>query len=75
MTGSFQPAVRIDNPHNRVIAYGAPTRIRMADGRIYCASWNRPQWRDVVAHRWIDALPADAAAALRQAQDEATDAR
>lgn len=62
---------RIDNPHNRPIPNGAPTRIIMPDGRMYYASWSRPEWRDIRNNCWIDELPADAAAALNTARRDA----
>jgi hypothetical protein len=71
MDSSTATTARVDNPHNVVIAQGSPTRIRMADGRMFYASWGRDEWRDVRNNRWIDArdLPADATDALVAARD------
>jgi hypothetical protein len=60
--------LHVHNPHNKPIEKGSPTRIRMPDGRMYFASWGRPEWRDVRNNCWIAELPADAAIALDHAR-------
>lgn len=67
-----ESGIRVTNPHNEPRIKrgrsGPPTRISMPDGRNYAASFCRPQWRDIANNCWIDALSADALAALMAAR-------